>query len=225
MKVEGGEGAYGVGSNVNALLLAVVDKLRALEERVTLDLVGSGNDTSGVNDSVEVGNDEVGDADGAGLGLGQLGHGLPGVDDGDGVVDFDVAAGEGRALDEGEELAAGLEGDGPVDEVQVEVVEFQLRETLVEGFFDDLGVVLAVPELGCLCSTCVRGCVLRGDEFTYDEDILALEAGDVGVGTLNAHSDFLLVLVAVDGSVCVCGVWCGCAVHGGQILRQSVAVS
>ena len=147
---------------MDALLLAVVDELGALKERVTLDLVGSGDDAGGVNDSVEVGDDEVGDADGAGLGLGQLGHGLPGVDDGDGVVDLDISAGEGRALDEGEELAAGLEGHGPVDEVQIQVVEFQLGQTLVEGLLYHLGVVLAVPELGCLqwCGIWVRACVL-----------------------------------------------------------------
>jgi hypothetical protein len=92
----------------------------------------------------------VGHTDGAGLGLGELGHGLPGVDDGDAVVNVAVTALDVAAGLEGEELLAGLEGDGPVDEVQVEVVELELGKTLVEGLLNDIGVVLAVPELGGL---------------------------------------------------------------------------
>ena len=38
-------------------------------------------------------------------------------------------------------------------------------------------------------------------ESTYDEDILALEAGAVSVGTLDTNGNFLLVLIAVDGLV------------------------
>ena len=64
----------------------------------------------------------VGDTDGAGLALGELGHGLPGVDDGDVVVDHDITALNGAVLDEGEQLGAGGEGNGPVDEVELEDV-------------------------------------------------------------------------------------------------------
>lgn len=64
-------------------------------------------------------NHVVGDTDGAGLALGELGHGLPGVNDGDAVVDNAVAAGDSAALDEREVLVAGLEGNGPVDEVEL----------------------------------------------------------------------------------------------------------
>lgn len=73
------------------------------------------------------------------------------------------------------------EVDGPVDEVQVQVLKLELGEGVVEGSLDVSRVVLRVPEL-------------RGDE-----DVLALEAGDVSKGTLDALGNFLLVLVAVIG--------------------------
>lgn len=85
--------AYGVGSNVDVLLLAVGNELRLDEERVALDLVGSGGDASALDDSLElyilsessfytcwlegtyVLLSVVGNTDSASLGLGQLGHG------------------------------------------------------------------------------------------------------------------------------------------------------
>lgn len=56
---------------------------------------------------------------GAGLGLGKLGHGLPGIDDGDVVFDLAVAALDSAALNEGEVLVAGRESHRPVDEVEL----------------------------------------------------------------------------------------------------------
>jgi hypothetical protein len=84
--------AYRVGGNVNVLLLAVSDELRLDEERVTLDLVGSGSDTGTLDEGLELCNvlaqkycacwsityvllGVVGNTDGASLGLGQFGHG------------------------------------------------------------------------------------------------------------------------------------------------------
>lgn len=69
----------------------------------------------------------VGDTDGAGLGLGQLGHGLPGVDDGDAVLDVDVAALDGAVGFQGEVVVAALEGDGPVDEVELDGLDKTLQ--------------------------------------------------------------------------------------------------
>lgn len=61
-------------------------------------------------------NGKVGNPNRAGLGLGQLGHGLPGVHDGDGVID-------GRfvlvLLLQREQIGAGLESNGPVNEVEL----------------------------------------------------------------------------------------------------------
>lgn len=49
-----GRGAYGVSGDVDVLLLAVLDQVVALENGVTLDLVGSGDNASAVNDSLEL---------------------------------------------------------------------------------------------------------------------------------------------------------------------------
>ena len=59
-------------------------------------------------------NAEVGDTNGARLLFGKLGHGLPGVDNGDVVVNCRVVLGDKR-----EEFRAALEGHGPVHEVEL----------------------------------------------------------------------------------------------------------
>lgn len=46
--------SYRVGSDVDALLLAVLDQVVALQDGVALDLVGSGNDASAVDDGLEL---------------------------------------------------------------------------------------------------------------------------------------------------------------------------
>lgn len=69
-------GTYRVGGDVDALLLGVLDQgVLLLQQRVALDLVGGGDDAGSVDDGLEVLRGEVGDADGVGLGLGELGHG------------------------------------------------------------------------------------------------------------------------------------------------------
>ena len=70
------------------------------------------------------------------------------------------------------------EVDGPVDKVEVEILELKLGKGIIEGSLDGGRVVLRVPELGC------------------DEDVLTLEVWDVLEGTLDAVRDLLLVLVA-----------------------------
>jgi hypothetical protein len=112
-----------VGGNVNVLLLAVSDELRLDEERVTLDLVGSGSDTGTLDEGLEVLLGVVGNTDGASLGLGQFGHGLPCVNDGDAVINLNVAI---RLVSSGQReevladvLLAALERDGEVDEVEL----------------------------------------------------------------------------------------------------------
>lgn len=93
-------------------------------------------------------NREVGDADGAGLALGELGHGfwknllvnvqasclswvgsltLPGVRDRDTVVKSDLAVAPGLLR---EQLAAILESDRPVDKVELQHVN---NNTLARG--------------------------------------------------------------------------------------------
>lgn len=139
-------------------------------------------------------NGEVGDTDGAGLGLGQLSHGLPGLDDGDVLVEDSL----GAISVLGEETVAGGEGNRPVDEVElrckvsepvgfflslvsfrsstyIEVVEAKLLKGVVQSRSNVLGGVRAVPQLG------------------GDEDVLALQAGDISQSLLDALADLLLV--------------------------------
>jgi hypothetical protein len=48
------KGTYGVCSNVNVLLLAVLDQVVALQHGVAFDLVGSGDDAGAVDKSLEL---------------------------------------------------------------------------------------------------------------------------------------------------------------------------
>ena len=150
---------------MNALLLAVSNKLRLDEKGVALDLVGSRCDTSALDDSLEVLLGVVGNTNSASLGLGKLSHGLPCVDDRDAVVNLDIAIGLVVASQREKVLAdvlgASLERDGEVDEVElwmsvcvalresmtsayVKVLETELLEAVVESGLNNLGVVLAV---------------------------------------------------------------------------------
>lgn len=160
---------------MNTLLTAPLDEVSLEEARVTLNLVGSGGDTSGVNQSLEVLLGVVGDTDGAGLLLVELGHGLPCVDNGNAVEHLDIAV-----VTEREEVLVNIarlvEGDGEVDEVKVEVVEAELSKAVIKGRSNVLGSVLRVPELG-------------GDEDVLTLDALA-ESSLEGIGNL--------LLVAVD---------------------------
>lgn len=59
----------------------------------------------------------------------------------------------------------------------VKVVELQLGQGIVQSGLNVLGAVVGVPQLG------------------GDEDVLTLQAGDVGEGLLDALADLLLVTV------------------------------
>jgi hypothetical protein len=87
----------------------------------------------------------VRNTNGAGLALGELGHGLPSINNGNAIIDFDIAPGDSAVLDEREVLVAGLEGNGPVHEVKVKVVEFEFSKAVIESLLDNVGVMLAVP--------------------------------------------------------------------------------
>lgn len=144
---------------------------------MSLDLVDGGDDAGGLDDGVDVLDGEVGDTNVLDLGLGQGDDGLPGVDERDAIIELDLV---GLVGGQGEEVAAHVadegEGDGPVDQEEVEVVELQLGEGVVEGLLDVLGAVRIVPQLG------------------GDEDVLALEA-EFLQALVQALGDLLLVLV------------------------------
>ena len=161
--------------DVDALLAAPLDEVGLEQAGVALDLVGGGGDTGGVDQSLEVLLGVVGDTDGAGLLLVELGHGGPGVDDGDAVEHLNITV-VGEREQVLVDITCLVESDGEVDEVQVEVVEAELSKAVVKGGSDVLGSVLRVPELG-------------GDEDVLTLDALA-ESSLEGVGNL--------LLVAVD---------------------------
>lgn len=74
-------------------------------------------------------NGEVGDTDGSGLGLGQLGQGLPGLDDGDVSVEERLRA----VLRPGEKARAGSKGNGPVDKVELGVELVSLIDSILSS--------------------------------------------------------------------------------------------
>jgi len=84
---------------------------------------------------------------------------LPGVDDGDTVINNHITTVDGAVSNKGEVVIALLESDGPVDKVEltllvvtqsdwnkntyIEVFHFELSETGIQSGLDDLGTVLA----------------------------------------------------------------------------------
>ncbi len=111
-----------------------------------LNLVDSRKDSSGLLERIDSGGAEVRDSDRLDLAvLLELDELLPGVDD----RSLGVQNADSVLL--GEELLVGLgrqEGDGPVDQVQVQVLDVELVEGVVERGGDVLGRVGRVPQLG-----------------------------------------------------------------------------
>ncbi len=99
---------------------------------------------------------------------------FPGLNNRDGLVDVQALV---VTLLLGEQTTAVREGNGPVDEVEVEVFKAELGKGVVEGGRHILGLVAVVPQLG------------------GDEDVLTLQARHLSKGTLEALANLLLVLV------------------------------
>lgn len=173
-----------VSLDKDVLLLQVSSELGLLEVRVGLDLVDSGDDLAVGEEALKALLGEVRNTDGADLALLDKSlHRLPGILELGLLVESNAAG--VRVLDPEAlaDIGAGLEGNGPVDEVQVEVVSLQLLQGLVAGGLDELWLVGGVPELG------------------GKEDLLT---GDTR--GLPATANFLLVLVAsgtIDVAVAV----------------------
>lgn len=106
-----------VSSDDDVLLLEVLDQGKVEDARVTLNLVDGRDDASVVDDGLELLDGEVGDTDGASLGLGKLANSLPGLGDGNGLVDVKESS-----VVLGEEVGASLKANGPVDEVELRKV-------------------------------------------------------------------------------------------------------
>lgn len=72
---------------------------------------------------------------------------LPGVDNGHAIVNDHIATLNGAVGDQREVIIALEERDGPVHQVQVQVVELKLSQARVQRRLDNLRAVLAVPQL------------------------------------------------------------------------------
>ncbi|EPE03565.1 hypothetical protein F503_06738 [Ophiostoma piceae UAMH 11346] len=161
-----------VGLDDDAVALAPREQRGLLQERVRLDLVDCRLDLDARRQQgLELVLREVGHADGPHLaGAHKALHDLPGVGQGDVVVQVDLA--RRGVLGEQVVIAVVAKGDGPVDEIEVEVVGLEVGER---------GVELARG---------IGGAVVRVPELAGDEDLVARDAG-----RLDAGADFLLVLV------------------------------
>ena len=135
---------YRVLGDVNVFLLAELDQLWLEQPWVSLNLERCWGFASAVNERLQMLLGVVGHADSTRLLLGQLSHSLPSVDNGDIVEHLDVAIVRQR-----EEvvvyIATLVEGDGEMHQVQIEVVEAQLSQTVVESTRHILGAMLRVP--------------------------------------------------------------------------------
>lgn len=105
-----------------------------------LELVRVGADLALGQDEIDVRGREVGDADEARLALAdQLLQRAPGLEERRPAIEALLLL---LLL-----VVAGLEGDGPVDEVQVQVADAQVRDGGLYGLARGLGSVVGVPEL------------------------------------------------------------------------------
>lgn len=166
---------------MDVLLLRVGDEFGAGKNRVALDLIYRGDEVSSFDQGLEVGICEVRHAHGAYFALGQFVHSLPCFAVRHRVINVHLIRIGGGRKQVTMWILSRPKVHRPVDQIQVEVVQFELSKRVVERGFDMLRVVLCVPKL-------------RGDE-----DVLTLQARDVVQGTLDALGDFLLVFVAVIG--------------------------
>ena len=145
---EAGGAERAVGGDGDALLLGEVEELLLDEVGVVLDLEGGGADLGVAEEVVDQLALEVGDTNALGEALADEAlHGGPGLLDA-GIAGADLVAlivPAGGVADRGVDV---LEGDGEVDEVEVEVVDAPVGELLLDDGLDALAVVEGVPELG-----------------------------------------------------------------------------
>jgi len=125
---------------VDILALVPFDKVVLLKPGVELELVCGGDDGGFVEEALDFGFGEVGDADGFGFAGFEGGfHGFPRVDV-VGLAGLDLAV---RVL--GHEGVAAGEGGGPVHEVQVHVGGIEVLEGSFQGGHHVIGMVAVVP--------------------------------------------------------------------------------
>ncbi len=165
----------GEGEKHDAVVFAILQEFGFGEIGVRFDLNDGGLDAGGLVERLEFVERDVGEADGAAFAVvDESFEGTPGVEESGFRVVDDVAVFVARVL-----VIAGLEGEGRVDEVEVEVGELKAGEAGFEGGFDAVGTMIGVPE------------------FCGDEDVCA---GDgvccCGEAVVEGNADFALVAVA-----------------------------
>ena len=146
---EGSRAERRVSSDGDALSLGEVEEVLLDEVGVVLDLEGGRADLGVAEEVVQELGLEVGDTDALGETLlDEALHGGPGLLDG-GLGGADLALAvivpAGRVADGRVDV---LEGDGEVDQVEVEVVDTPVSELLADNGLDAVAVVEGVPELG-----------------------------------------------------------------------------
>ena len=103
-----------------------------------------GLDPGGFDDSFYLFQIDIGYSDGLALAfIHQFFQGPPCIEQGHCFVVNHVAVGIARVL-----VIAGLEGEGGVDEIEIEEVELEFLEAGLEGGLDAFGAMVGVPELG-----------------------------------------------------------------------------
>lgn len=171
-----------VSSHSNALLLSIVHQASLREVRVVLDLQCCGANAGIAQQIHQQLGAEVANANAAGqLLVNEAFHSAPCLVDGC-VGELDLAFGSrpaGRVSHGGIQV---LQGDGEVNDVQVEIIDAPVSELLARDGLDLVGFVEAVPELG------------------DDEELLALDE-TVLDGTSYTLAGFDLIAVVYGGIV------------------------
>lgn len=175
-------GQRGVSLDLDAVLLAELDKRLALAEGVNLNLVDGGDNLGVVDEALELGSTEVGNTNGADLA--------------ETLSSFQGAPALQALL---------LIVRGRVDQVQVEVVKTKLLEGEAESVEGGLVAVVGVPELGADVDLLTGSASLL--EPAADSTTASLLVGvagsgvDVTVAGVKGGSDGILSLLAVGGLV------------------------
>lgn len=161
------------GEQDDALRLAKIEQVVLRMVRMRLHLDDRGFDPGRVVDRLQDFQVDVGQADGPALFLrGEGLHGAPGVEQRGGAIVDDLAPGVARI-----EVVARLERERRVDQVRIDIIDFQSPATSVEGRLDPLRPVVRIPEL------------------RRDEDVLALDRAGREL-RLQGLADFLFVAIA-----------------------------
>jgi hypothetical protein len=164
------------GSHDDVVLLAELHELELGEQRVQLDLVDSRDNLGLLEQLLEVGDGEVGDTDRLGLAsLEDSLHLLPGLGLRAGLVNVSRSVLSKRVNGV---VTVGVEGNRPVNQEHVDIVETKSLERHVEVLLDS--VMVSDPDLG------------------GDKDVLSLHT--LLHGSLDTKADGVLVSV-VEGGV------------------------